>query len=229
MLLASGAPSYRRSTKLFEARYYDAAVDMNNPSWEVINEVGLLGNEHDSIDLLLSLGGGNGKGKRFSKLSMDDLQQDLSDISDKIHEQVLKESLQKYFLYYRLDVADGLQDVRLNEWKPKATGELTLRRIEAATKKYLEGNEDVRLRIEDCAQALVSNRVHRSQTMRWECFATGTRYRCTVMGCGKQNVRFQNRNDLMDHLQSYHELPPPDAGHYEQIQKLLDAGRTNSG
>lgn len=151
------------------------------------------------------------------------------DISDEVHEQVYKESCQQDFSYYRLKVEDGLQDVRMNEWKPKTTGEITLRRIEVATRRYLEENREVQSQIEECAYALVLNRIQRSQTMRWECFATGTRYRCTVEGCDKGNLRFQNRNELMDHLQSYHHYPPPDADHYEQIQKLLDAGRTNSG
>ena len=150
------------------------------------------------------------------------------DISDCVHAQVIEESIQQDFLYYRLDVEGGLQDVRLNEWKPKSTGEITLRRIEFATNKYLE-DEDVQANIEDCARALVRNRTHRAQTQRWETFATGTRYRCTVPGCDQQDIRFQNRNELMDHLQSYHGMPPPDAEHYKEIQKLLDAGRTNSG
>lgn len=222
----SGAPSYRRSTKLFEARYYDAAVDMNNPSWEVINEVNLLGGEYDTVDLLLSVGGGNGKRNRSAK-AFTDLQKGIEDISDEVHEQVRKESEQHGFSYCRLDVQDGLQDVRLNEWKPKATGEITLRRIEVATRNYLD-NKDVQKQIRDCAQALVKNRVQRSQTMRWECFATGTRYRCTVDRCDKQYLRFQNRNKLMDHLESYHDKPPHDADNYEELKKLFDAGRTLS-
>ena len=226
---ASGAPSYRRSTKLFEARYYDAAVDLNNPSWEVINEVNLLGQPQDTIDLLLSLGGGNGKGNQQSlKFGVDVLQKDLMDISDVIHAQIEEESHEQGFEYYRLDVKGGLQDVRLNEWKPKSTGEITLRRIEFATNKYLQ-DPDVQADIERCARALVRNRALRAQTQRWETFATGTRYRCTVPGCDQRDLRFQNRNELMDHLQSYHDMPPPDEEHYKEIQKLLDAGRTNSG
>lgn len=215
---------------MFEARYYDAAVDLNNPSWEVINEVNLLGQPHDTIDLLLSLGGGNGKGNQSAKMHSSVLQKDLTDISDVVHAQVKEESedSETGFLYYRLDVKGGLQDVRLNEWKPKSTGEITLRRIEFATNKYLD-DKHVQAEIESCARALVRNRAQRAQTQRWETFATGTRYRCTVEGCTHQDLRFQNRNELMDHLRAYHGMPPPDAEHYQEIQKLLDAGRTNSG
>ena len=201
---------------------------MNNPSWEVINEVNLLGSDHDTVDLLLSLGSGSSRGNRPTKSAGNDMQKELTEITDEVHKQVHEESLQQDFLYYRLNVEEGLQDVRLNEWKPKPTGEITLRRIEVATRRYLE-NDRVQKEIEECALALVKTRISRSQTMRWECFATGTRYRCTVDGCERKDHRFQNRNELMDHLQSYHHYPPPDADHYEQIQKLLDAGRTNSG
>ena len=202
---------------------------MNNPSWEVINEVNLLGKSHDTIDLLLSLGSGNGKGNRpGAKFGNKEILKDLMISSDEVHEQILEESEEQDFLYHRLDVTTGLQDVRLNEWKPKSTGAVTLRRIEFATNQYL-GNPKVEKQIIQCAQALVESRVKRSRTMMWESFAVGTRYKCTYEGCDKQYLRFENRNELMDHLQSYHDMPPPDAEHYEQIQKLLDAGRTNSG
>lgn len=149
------------------------------------------------------------------------------DISDDIHYQVQVESKRQNFLYYRLDVEKGLQDVRLNEWKPKSNGEITLRRIESATNSYLK-DPKIEADIKNCARALVESRIERAKTQAWETFATGTRYRCTLPKCDQQHLRFQNRNELMDHLQKYHSMPPPDEEHYEEIQGLLDAGRTNS-
>lgn len=88
----------------------------------------------------------------------------------------------------------------------------------------------------ECAERLVHRRGKRSETMRWgKSFALGTRYRCKVEPpCDYKDSKgrtylFQNRNELMDHLRSYHHKPPPDAHNYEEIQALVDRGRTNSG
>ena len=221
----SAAPSYFKSTRLFEYRYFDAAVNMNNPSWEVLNEVTMIGKDHDSIDLLLSLGAGNAKGNTTK--AKHTLQKVLNDISDVVHKKVKDASKHDQFDYYRWDVRDGLQDVRLDEWKPALTGEKTLGEIESATNRFLKDSH-VQNEIRKCAEALVHSRSLRAQTMRWESYATGTRYRCPIPGCKDQLLRFQNRNDLMDHLQTVHKKAPPDAENFQEIQTLLDQGRTNS-
>ena len=210
-------------------RYYDAAVDLNNPSWEVINEVSFLtGGTYDAIDVLLSVGGGNANGNNPKNMfGTGSLQQDLNVISDVVHNKVEMESKLKGFQYYRLDVKEGLQDVRLNEWKPKTNGSTTLKRIREATQKYL-CQDLVKRECQQCAVALVSRRIQRAQTMRWEYF-TGTHYKCPLPNeCPIPRVRFNNRNVLLDHLRLKHDKPPPDVQHYEEIQNLLDRGRTNS-
>lgn len=226
----SAAPSYFKSIRLFQARYYDAAVNLNNPSWEVLNEVNLLAeNSQDAIDLLCSIGGGNAKANNPKvKFGNDSLLQDLSDISDVVHNKVEYESEQQLFDYYRFDVNEGLQEVRMNEWKPKPSGSVTLNRIQEATSRYLE-HKEVSYLIRECAKRLVEKRAQRAQTMRWERFATGTRYKCPLDDCPiSKTHRFNTRNDLMDHLRMQHDQAPPDADHYQLIQSLLDRGRTNS-
>ncbi len=226
----SAAPSYFKSIRLFQARYYDAAVSLNNPSWEVLNEVNLLAERsHDAIDLLLSIGGGNAKANNPKvKFGKDSLLQDLTDISDVVHNKVEYESKQQSFEYHRFDVEQGLQEVQINEWKPKPSGSVTLKRIQEATSSYLD-NKKVSYRIRECAKRLVNKRAQRAQTMRWELFATGTRYKCPLNDCPiSKTHRFNTRNDLMDHLRMQHDQAPPDADHYRLIQNLLDRGRTNS-
>ncbi|KAI4214394.1 MAG: hypothetical protein LQ351_003147 [Letrouitia transgressa] len=226
----SAAPSYFKSTKLFQYRYFDAAVNMNNPSWEVLNEVNTHNKLEGSIDLLLSIGAGNAYGNTTKSKSAGALQKvlnDISDISDVVHEKINVASKSQAFAYYRWDVRDGLEEVRLDEWKPKGNGEITLRRIEHATSEYLK-NESVQKQIRSCALDLVRARSLRAKTMRWESFATGTRYRCPIRDCKNQHQRFQNRNELMDHLQTEHGKAPPDAENFLEIQTLLDQGRTNS-
>ena len=226
---ATAAPFYFKSIHMFDARYYDAATNLNNPSWEVVREVGLLAKEsHDAIDLLLSIGGGNAKGNnprlRFGTGS---LLQELTDISDVVHDKVMAQSDIQGFDYFRFDVKEGLQAVRMNEWRPKPGGDSTLEKIKVATKNYLE-QEGVRSSIQQCATYLVDKRTQRAQTMRWERFATGAQYRCPLADdCPTPKAKFNTRNDLMDHLRTKHNQAPPDADHYQHIQKLLDQGRTN--
>ncbi|KAI4183577.1 MAG: hypothetical protein LQ346_006290 [Caloplaca aetnensis] len=221
----SAAPSYFKSTRLFEYRYNDAAVNINNPSLEMYKEVSLLNKAHESVELLLSLGTGNAKGNTTKAKHA--LQKDLNDISDLVHQKINAARKQDAFTYYRWNVPNGLEDVRLDEWKPIGTGKDTLVQIDKATNGYL-GSVDVQRQIRECATILVHARWQRAQTMRWEMYATGTRYRCVVPGCEYQSLRFQNRNELMDHLQTVHGKAPPDAENFQEIQTLLDQGRTNS-
>ena len=221
----SAAPSYFKSTRLYEYRYFDAAVNINNPSNEMYKEVSLINKTHESIELLLSIGTGNQKGNTTK--AKHSLQKELNDISDLVHQKILQAKKQDPFTYYRWDVQGGLQDVRLDEWKPIESGDITLSRIENATNRYLDSPE-VEEQIRGCADLLVRARSLRAQTMRWEMYATGTRYRCPIPDCPDQSQRFQNRNELMDHLQTVHQKPPPDAENFQAIQTLLDQGRTNS-
>ncbi|KAI4146905.1 MAG: hypothetical protein L6R39_003298 [Caloplaca ligustica] len=221
----SAAPSYFKSTRLHEYRYYDAAVNLNNPSLEMYKEVSLLSKAHESIELLLSLGTGNAKGNTTKAKNA--LQKELNNISDVVHRKIEEAQNQDGFSYYRWDVQDGLRDVRLDEWKPIEDGHTTLNRIKEATKAHLESPR-VQDQIRVCAENLVHARRQRAQTMRWEMYATGTRYRCPMPECKYQSRRFQNRNELMDHLQTEHDKAPPDADNFKEIQTLLDQGRTNS-
>ena len=225
----SAAPSYFKSIRLSHARYYDAAVNLNNPSWEVLNEVNLLAEKsQDAVDLLLSIGGGNSKANYPRvKFGNDALLQDLANISDVVHNKIEYESKQQLFHYYRFDVREGLQEVGMNDWKPKPSGSITLKRIQEATSRYLKQTK-VSDAIRECAERLVERRTQRAQTMRWERFATGTRYKCPLDCSIPKTRRFNTRNDLMDHLRMQHDQAPPDADHYQLIKNLLDSGRTNS-
>ncbi|KAL8724639.1 MAG: hypothetical protein Q9181_006736 [Wetmoreana brouardii] len=221
----SAVPSYFKSTTLYGHRYSDAAINMSNPSQEVYKEVGLLNKAHESVELLLSLGTGNTNGNiRRPKHS---LPKELNDVSDIVHREIVDASKQAAFDYYRWDVQGGLEDVSLDEWKPSSSGKRTLTRIARATNRYLE-DVNVRKQIRDCAATLVRSRMLRAQTMRWESHTSGTRYECPIPACDYRSQRFQNRNELMDHLQTVHGKPPPDAIKFPEIETqiiLLDPAR----
>lgn len=190
----SATPSHFKSIHIFEARYYNGATNLNNPSWEVVREVGSLAKESPDV----------------------------------VHDKVMFRSKVQGFAYFRFDVKEGLQAVPMNKRRARTGGETTLDRIEMATKIYLK-QEDIRSLIQRCAEYLVDKRMQRAQTMRWERFATGVYYRCPLANdCPMPKVKFNTRNDLMDHLRKQHNQAPLDVDHYQHIQRLLDQGRTNS-
>lgn len=224
---ALAAPSYFKSIDLLHDPYYDSATTLNNPILEVIKEISLLAGSSRAIGSLLSLGSGKFKGSSpRMRFGSEALLQDLSSKSESIHEKVQYKSKLQSFGYHRFEVEEGLQDVRLDEGRPKISGKITFQKIETATKIYLRRKE-IRNKIQQCARFLVGKRTLRAQTMRWERFATGARYRCPFSGCPIAEARFNNRNELMDHLRMRHNQAPPDAEHYHEVQMLLDRGRTN--
>ena len=225
----STAPLYLKSIHMFEAPRYHALTIVNNPSWEVLKEVSLLAKEsHDAIDLFLSIGAGNSRDSKSKiRFGSGSLREDPAEISDVVHNKVDQRSKVQDFEYHRFDVKEGLQRVRMDEWRPKLGGHITFGKIERATEIYLK-QEDVRALIQRYAGHLVEKRTQRAQTMRWERFATGTRYRCPLTNdCPTPKAKFNTRNDLMDHLRIKHNEAPPDADHYQHIQKLLNQGRIN--
>jgi hypothetical protein len=239
---AIAAPHRFRSVVVGDHKYFDAGLGLNNPSSEVYNEVNLM-HPHfvDPISIFVSLGCGYARANEARhpdgsrawklKLSRKKLEQELSSISDSVHEQMEKESKLYNFQYYRLDVKHHLGDNVLYEWKKIEPGRSALARIKNVTMIYL-GNADVDSALRKCALELVSRRRQRAETMQWESFALGTRYRCRhpePCDAKKRGVPpFSNRNELLDHLRMHHKLPPPDTNNHESIKSLLDQGRTSS-
>ncbi len=228
--VSSAAPSFFKSVDLEDSKYYDAVVNMNNPSWILLNEVhSVVTESHDKLDTLLSIGGGNAKKTKSKAESR--THESLTDsipYSEYVDQKVRKESKLQGFSYQRFDVEGGLRSIRLDEWKPKHSGKITLEKLRTQTEVYL-GMDKVASQCRILAESLVERRISRSKTMLWESFAAGTRYRCPLGNCSKECVLFLHRNELMDHLRSEHKKASPDTEHYEEIQTLLDQGRTNSG
>ncbi|MCJ1394988.1 hypothetical protein MMC18_007869 [Xylographa bjoerkii] len=218
-------------------KYYDAAASLSNPSLELYREVETLHRQaHYPVDIFLSLGCGNAEKKpyyvmkRKKSLSSSMTGETLTTVSDAVHELMLRES--ERFSYYRLDVREPTDNTREENLDSKESVYRTVRKIRTAALQYLSRPE-IQGMIIECAESLVERRRQRSETMRWERFALGTRYRCRVQGCdykgssGKEFI-FQDRNELTDHLRTYHEMPPPDANNHQDIKSLLDRGRTDS-
>ena len=114
---ASAAPLYLKSIHTFETPRYHALTVVNNPSWEVLNEVSLLAKEsHDAIDLFLSIGAGNCRDSQSRiRFGSGSLREDPAEISELVHNKVDLKSKVQDFDYHRFNVNQGLQRVRMDE------------------------------------------------------------------------------------------------------------------
>ena len=218
----SAAPFYFEPVALGDDLYYDAAGFFYNPTRYVLDEVRREARgRQDAVDIL-SIGAGNlgdAKGNIWKPQRTDG--------SDPTHESLKLETKYNPWEYHRLDVQDHRNSCS-NELMTKGSGRKTLRRVIYATTKYLQ-TPSVRDQIQEIAERLVSIRLRRAETMQWERFATGIIYQCPISECSMSSSRFEDRGDLMDHLQDMHDKSPPDVVNNREIQGLLNKGRTNSG
>ena len=225
----SAAPFYFEPVALGDELYYDAASFFHNPSRYVLDEVRSEAyGGPDAVAVLVSIGAGNFESKGIARGGSNTSKSERTHVSDPIHESLERDSKHQHFDYYRLNVDDHLRTGGLNERISRGNGRKTLHQIKEASIKHLEA-QPVREQIRQIAKRLVSIRLRRAETMQWERFATGIIYLCPISNCSLSQSRFEDRGELMDHLRDMHDKPPPDIVNNQEIQALLDKGRTNSG
>ena len=205
----------------------DVEALFNRSDWKLLDEVS--STVGDAVDLLLSVGGGDWGGEETSIHPHNKEVSRRYYIRDIILEsRVNGDSKRLSATYYRWNVEGVSNFTRLYDWKPKKTGAHTVQRIKEATERFLR-QDAVASECEELANLLVNKRIERSNTMRWESFATGIRYKCPLSimeGSRCENV-FPHREALMNHLRVRHNVPPSDLGRDEKIKDLLDRGRFN--
>ena len=223
---AAAAPSFRKPVKQESDGniYHDAAWTFSNPSWVIYKEIAE--EQSQKLDCLVSIGCGRAKTKRPTNLWRSRLYR-IGD-STKLDRDLKTRADDQGFQYYRLDVEHEEERVRLDEWKPKSSGEATIQKIRGATEKYLQ-QKHIETECRTLAELLVQKRVQRARTIRWELFASGTWYVCPEKNCPDQNPRFEHRNALLDHLRAVHGFAPLDSEHYRAIQDRLNDGRKKVG
>ena len=228
---ATAAPFCFEPINLGDEVYYDASAFFQNPTRYVLDEVRREAQGRpDAVDILLSIGvGNNGDGKGVARRGNNAWKLQRTPVSDPVHENLALETKCQLFDYYRLDVDDRLPTGHSDEWKLKSknTSTSTHEQIVDACNKYFEA-QPVQEQLQKLAKRLVSIRLRRAGTMRWERLATGVVYRCPIRGCPRSSSRFEDRGDLMDHLRNMHDSPPPHVANNQEIQALLNRGRTNS-
>jgi hypothetical protein len=126
--------------------------------------------------------------------------------------------------YFRLSIALGISDVHAKDLENLDKLREKLKIDERLNQKPFV--EELR----QCAQKLVRLRQERSQTTRWEPFATGSQYKCPdgdLCPTGKSQITYETRTDLLDHLICDHQINPPDAIHKHEVHDTLDRGRVS--
>ncbi len=227
----TAAPTYFDPIMISNRKFGDGGFGTNNPVWEMFWEVTHMngGNAiNHGIELLLSIGTGEAKpirrigtgccNKYWTYLNAArQLASQSADAERNIG------NIQGAFNipYYRFNVPPekNLWKIKLDEWrKPsKLLGRKgTLERIERITDEYCDQTE-VTEQIKQVARILVDNRRKRAESDMWGLVASGKQYRCTVMGCRKQQELRPREGDLKAHLVGYHQIT--DEGELENLLK----------
>lgn len=112
--------------------------------------------------------------------------------------------------YFRIN-DPGRLDIELDDWKPRRSkgdsisGSTTLTDIAHAFNEWASRTENIAY-LKDCAVKLVQCRHQRMLTAKWECFATGARFKCPAKPC--EFEPFLDRTSFADHLTAYHPQYP---------------------
>ncbi|KAL8826143.1 MAG: hypothetical protein Q9191_003981 [Dirinaria sp. TL-2023a] len=127
----SAAPTYFKPAKIDHRKYLDGGFgETNNPSIEIYDEVRRMNNDsNDCISILVSIG--TGKNKKMSQWTDKKLRglQYINYInfakawasqSETQHTAMMKEEKKFRFVYERLNVEDGLDTMKLDEWRTTA-------------------------------------------------------------------------------------------------------------
>ena len=139
----SAAPTFFKRIKIGKAQpFIDGGVGRNNPSWVVLDEANTLFGARP-IGCLVSIGTGHveavsiRKPRFFQQLVptdiMDALKAIVTDCED-THEYMLRLFAQLPTTYFRLNVEQGLQGIKLSEWE-------RLSKVKAHTTQYLRKKE----------------------------------------------------------------------------------------
>ncbi|KAL9116602.1 MAG: hypothetical protein Q9187_006872, partial [Circinaria calcarea] len=240
----TAAPTYFDRMVIGNQRFWDGGFGCNNPSWEAYHEVVNMNNGNGgAVALLLSIGTGESRISRFAQGKWSQVYQflkaakKLASDSQKVHDDMVRFSENgKRFPYYRLNVRDGLSEMKLDEWKKAKGGRLdTLDQLTSATDEYLrygfidpQKTVSVKQHLRDIAEKLVNARRLRASSACWEAVALGVQYRCTIEHCHRGQTLQKTSIDLWKHFRRYHKMSGPSECTDEErhtIEDLIKKGR----
>ena len=236
----TAAPSYFKEMKIGTTKHLDGGFgNANNPAvyawWEVSQ---MSGDNENAIALTISVGTGLrrpvtpfsndafiGKWSAMFRFAAH-----IASDSEETHRTMVRQhkSASRKNRYHRFNVDQGLEDIKLGEWKTKSTAHgivyVTLNQMETATATYL-AKPEVQGHLRHFAAVLVDNRRARSRYPRWSNVAAGQQYHCTVDKCIHWNTCHSADEDLRRHLKSYHNFPDESEGDREILEQTIRRGK----
>jgi hypothetical protein len=211
----TAAPTYFDSIEISNRRFTDGAFgETNNPTAEIFREVlDMNGNRPGDIKLILSIGTGDSKIKRYqtgwkkyARFAVGAKRKACD--PNPPHKEMQRTSNDWKVPYYRLNVPKelGLYKVKLDDYA-------ALGKIERITESYCETIVE---QIGQIAHILVKHRKERSMSAWWPLVSTGSQYRCTVKHCRRTQQLLKMEEELRRHIRrhSTEELNSQSLEHY---------------
>ena len=123
----SAAPTYFKPPVIDGLEYVDGGFGANNPCAEIYEEVRRMNNNsRRCVSIILSIGTGkNNEARRFKGtgfqryLNYANFARKWASDSEKTHEAMLKAKSEVHFNYFRLNVEEGLDHMKLDEWRAR--------------------------------------------------------------------------------------------------------------
>jgi hypothetical protein len=228
----SAAPQCFESLRLQKSTFRDGSRWTINPSLEAYREISSMHYAKDNpnpIYYMLSVGCGEPKLSRRSRpFSFHNSLALRTSWEDEAVEQMMQDmSLNAEFAYCRLSGSNTFPNLEENKWKSDPQGNKTFEEIEQASKTYCIQQHK---RIREAAERLVELRQRRASTSRWEEFAFGYQYVCTI--CEHDGITsteaFDHRADFVDHLRRRHHKPPETEEFLPELQRIIYESRKNN-
>ena len=203
--------------------YIDAGFGAYNPSLEAYYSV--RGVSGKAPQMVVSVGSGANRRLRpqstsvtTSRTSSTGLE---AEYAERAHLELTELESKKELNYYaRLNVEEGIGDMKLDEWRGKH-GRDTLMQIVEKTEDYLR-SDSVKKSIIETARILVETRRARAfdpDSDHWERFCHGVEYVCIVFNCTDKGKIHRKRRDLRCHLEDVHHIRS------SEIETVLDRGK----
>ncbi|KAF1849072.1 FabD/lysophospholipase-like protein [Cucurbitaria berberidis CBS 394.84] len=224
----TAAPTYFDPVPIQNNTFGDGGLGSNNPVQEIFWEVATMhGNNASVINLVVSIGTGQADSVKLHPsgpkkvISYFTATKALATESEQKHAamgaliETTESSDAVHYQRFNLSSEQGLKNMKLDEWKIegkrrltkhgfKRREESTLDKIKRLTQNYCASDE-VQEDIRKVARKLVDHRRARcSDQRKWELWATGIRYRCTVKRCDKAQKLRPSKADLKYHIEKIH-------------------------
>ncbi len=226
---ATAAPTFFAPMKLAEGTevnlYIDGGFGAANPSLEGYKSVREASGREPRV--VVSVGSGASRQREIQKTvifrytDLVNFPRRLGANAEKVHNALMKFELERSLDYYaRLNVEEGLGDIKLDEWRGKR-GRDTLSLIHEKTNEYLH-LDSVRKSITETARALVETRRARASDPdldQWERFCHGVEYVCPLVMCDDRGNIHRKRRELRRHLEDVHHTDS------SEIETVLDQGK----